>query len=141
MKVCEDATRHATEERGTECRPLLRFGSLERHVERGGDDSQPERAPRASAGDAAGGGLDPEPTNRVEHVAQPEGNALQHRPDERATVVPELEADERAARVGSACGVRSPARYGAKRRPSAPGSQPSASATSVSNEASGASRS
>ena len=39
-------------------------------------------------------------------VAQPEGDALEHRPDERATVVPELEADERAAGVG--VGMRRP---------------------------------
>ena len=39
---------------------------------------------------------------------------------------------------GSAWGVRSPARYGRKSRPSAPGSQASASSTSLSNGTSGA---
>ena len=48
----------------------------------------------------------------------------------------------KAARAdGSACGVRSPARYGAKRSPSTPGPHASASATRRANEASGASRS
>ena len=43
---------------------------------------------------------------QVERVAQPERHALEHRADERAAVVPELQPDERAARVR--VGVRRP---------------------------------
>ena len=69
---------------------------------------RPRRAPA---------GLDAERAQQLERVAQAEGDALEHRPDQRPAVVAQLEPDERARASGSACGVRSPARYGSEEEP------------------------
>ncbi len=70
----------------------------------------------------------PSVAQQLERVAQAVGDALQH----RARSAPRSwrsESPTNAPRAsGSACGVRSPARYGANSRPSAPGAQRSASA-------------
>ena len=119
-----DARADAGEQRGAERRALLRRGALERQAEDRRDDLQPEFAARAAARDAADLGADTERAQELERVAQPVGDALEHRPRRaRRGRGAAREPDERAARVGIGCGVRSPARYGANSSPSVPGAQ------------------
>ena len=103
---------------GEDCRPrrrraaprrtptLLRGRRLEREAEHGGDDPAPQSRARAATRDARHARLDAERAQQVERVAQAERDALEDRADEGATVVAQLEADERAARVR--VGVRRP---------------------------------
>src|SRR4029077_9666200 len=72
LGVGERASPHAREERGAECRALLRFCELERQAKRGGDDAKPELAARAAAGGAADLRLRAELVQELERVAQAE---------------------------------------------------------------------
>ena len=106
VDVSEDASRDTAEERGAEGRALLGLGQLERDAKHGRDDLEPEAAARASAGDPRPRCLDTERAKQVERVREAERHALEHRPDERAAIVAQLEPHERAAGVG--IGVRRP---------------------------------
>ena len=66
--------------------------------------SSARAAARAPAGDAADRRRRRRARQELERVAQAVRDALEHRPGERAAVVAELEADERAARVGVGVG-------------------------------------
>ena len=83
-------------------RALLDREPLQRHLEHGRDDLQPQLAARAAARHAAALAA----ADEVERVAQAARDALEHGAHERAAVVADLEAGERAARVG--VGVRRP---------------------------------
>src|SRR5262249_37885937 len=99
VDVAEDTARNATEERRTERGSFLHNSSLERDPEYRRDDPQPEPAARAAAGDAADLGLDPEAAHQLERIAQPVGDGLEHRADDRAAIVADREADKSRASV------------------------------------------
>ena len=102
-----------------------------------GDDAEPEAAGAAARGARPVDG-DAERADELERVPQPEGDALEHSPHERAAVVPELEAGEGGAGAGdrhaASARLRGTARTGG---PSAPGPHASASATRSANDVSG----
>ena len=106
MHIGVDAGANAREQSRAERRALLDDRALERDAEHRGDDPQPQLAARAAARDATGVRLDAELAQQLEAVAQPVGDALEHRPRHRARVVAERQADER--RRGEWVGVRRP---------------------------------
>ena len=79
-------------------RALGRVDGRDLRAEDVGQDLAPERAGRAAArgADLVGRGH-PGRDHEVESVAQPEGDALEHRPRQVAPIVAERQADERAA--------------------------------------------
>src|SRR4029453_11621197 len=85
---------------------FLRGSPLQRHVEDGGDDSEPELAACSTAGDACHPSLDAERAKKPQAVPQPEGDALEDSADESAAIVAELEPNEGTA--GGRVGVRCP---------------------------------
>jgi len=99
VDVREDTRRDAAEERRAVRGSLRRHGGLEREVEHGRDDPPPQRGPGAPARDPCRTRVDAELAQKLERVAQAEGHPFQHRADESAAVVPQLEPDERAARI------------------------------------------
>ena len=132
MGVGEDACGDPAEERRAERRPLLRRSAFQRQVEDGGDDPEPEVAPRPAAGTRADAGSTPSRRRSSRESRSP--NAT---PSSTArTSAPRLWRSERPAKaaraLGSTCGVRSPARYGRNVSPSTPGGHGSASATTFS---------
>src|SRR5437763_11433131 len=78
----------AGEERGAEGRSLLSRRALERQAEHRRDDPPPQLAARAAAGDAADRRCHAELAQQLERVAQPVRDPLQHRPHERAAIMP-----------------------------------------------------
>ena len=76
--------------------------------------------------------LEPERAQKLQRVAQPVGDAFEHRPDERAAIVAHGQADERAARVGVGMGRALAGQVRLEEEPLAPGGQRSASASELS---------
>ena len=121
-RVGEHAGAHAREQRGAERGARVGRRALERQVEHGGDDPHPQVAARAAAREAADRRL----ARRARAAARASRAGRRRRP-------PSPRARARRGRgaargpvnapraSGSACGVRSPARYGANSRPSTPG--------------------
>jgi hypothetical protein len=81
--ACGDAAEKCRSIRGA----LVRRCALEREIEHGREDPQPEIAARASARDATHARLDAELLEQLEGVAQAVRNSFQNRPRHRATVV------------------------------------------------------
>src|SRR5262249_21729903 len=97
--VREHARADADEEGGAERGALLGGGRLERQLERRGEDAEPQLAACAASQDASAFGIGAELAQELERVAQPVGDALQHRAPQRAAVVAYRDAREGAARV------------------------------------------
>ena len=100
--------------------------------EHGGHDLQPEAAARASAGGTAGAGLDAERPQQLERVAEAVGDALQHRAPERAAIVAQRQARERAPRVrGSTTSTRRADRSRYSQSSSVPACRPTSPSTTA----------
>jgi hypothetical protein len=110
VDVCEDPARDAAEQCRPVRRPLFDGRALERQVEYGCDDPDPQVAPCAAARDPRGRRLDPERAEELERLAQAVGDAF----ETARTSAPRSWRSERPAKaaraLGSECGVRSPPR-------------------------------
>ena len=121
LRARERPARDAREQRGTVRRALLDEQRSSGRLEHGRDDLEPEAAARAAARRAARSRSDAELAQELERVPQAVGDALEH--GARRARRDRAEARGRRtspSRRGSACGVRSPCRYGRKSTPSAP---------------------
>ena len=99
MRVGEDTGADAAEEGRTVGRALLGLRPFERKAEDGSDDREPELAAGAAARDAGELCFDADALQELERIAEPVRDPFEHGADERPAVVPELQADEGAARV------------------------------------------
>ena len=138
----ERSGRDSCEERCAVCRALVDDTALEREVERGRDDLEPQAAPRASSRRPARRRRQ----RRDRAGARASRAARRRRPrGRRGRALPRSWRSERPVNEpvasGSACGVRSPWRYGRKVTPSAPASLAAASAVSPRTSRPGASAS
>ena len=123
-RVGPRAARDAAEQRGAVGRALLDHRALERQLEHRGDDPQPQLRARAAARDAAA----LRRRRRARAAGRASRAARRRRPRApRGSSAPRSWRSDRPVNEprasGSACGVRSPARYGRNVSPSAPGSQ------------------
>ena len=104
VDVGPDAGRNTAEKRGAEGGAGVDRDALERQLEDRGDDPQPLLAAGAAAGDPSALRRGADLAEQVERVAEPERDALEHRPDEGAAIVAQPESDEGTAGIG--VGVR-----------------------------------
>ena len=119
VHVAPEPAGDAAEQRRAVGRALLDGQPLQRDLEHRGDDLQPQLAARAAAGHAA--------ALAARRTRSKESRSPQATPSSTArTSAPRswrISRPVNAPRAsGSACGVRSPVRYGRNVRPSAPGS-------------------
>ena len=122
VEVAIDAAGDAAEQRGAERRALVRRHDLERQLERRSRrsasqsrlrDPPPETRPRAAVAPA------PRTVSRQSRSANATPSSTARVSAPRPCLIDRPQNAPRAS--GSACGVRSPARYGRKTSPSQPG--------------------
>src|SRR5439155_25962060 len=85
MDVRERAGCYSREERGSVRRAFLDGGQLERKVQHGGDDLEPEPAPCPAPRDPARLGPHAELAEELHRVPETVRDALEHRPRDRAS--------------------------------------------------------
>src|SRR2546429_10018724 len=96
------------------CGAFVGRRALDGQAEHRGEDAKPELAASSAAGDVAGTRVDPELAQQLERVAQPVGDTLHDRADERPAVVAEREPGESGPGVRVRVGRSLPGEGGEK---------------------------